>query len=287
VARREIVDYSQAWAGPVKRRSRRPWSRRRLTLIGALVVLLVGAGAFGATQGRTLWRNWQSRPTAASHPLDQGQLNALQQVGNPADNSNGQRALGAAGGPSPSPTAAAVLSVPYSVQAPNANWKVFENACEEDALLMYHDYLEGDHRTDIPASEADSALRSMQKWQVDNWGAEKDLTIERTGQLAKALWGYSYEVLPATRENIRAQVAAGRPVIIPVMTHSLENHYYGPNTVYHEVLVKGYKDDGVITNDGGVAQGKNWFYAWNIMYQAIDAQTPKLSQGRVMLVLRK
>lgn len=287
MARREIVDYSHAWAGPVKRRSRRHWSRRRLTVIGVIVVLLVGIAAFGATEGRALLHKWQTRPTAASHPLDEGQLNSLQQVSNPADNSNGRRALGAVGGPTPSPSAAAVLSVPYSVQAPNANWKVFENACEEDALMMYHLYLEGDHRADIPASEADPALRAMQKWQVDNWGAEKDLSLERTGQLAKALWGYQYEVLPATRENIRAQITMGRPVIIPVMTRSLENNYYGAGTVYHEVLIKGYKDDGVITNDGGVAQGKNWFYSWNVMFQAIDAQTPKMNQGRLVLVLSK
>ena len=279
----DLVSYPPVVAG-----RRRGWrSRRRLIAIG-VVLVVVAAAVFGATEGRDLWHKFQDRPTAASHGLDQGQVSNLQQIPNPADTANGRHA--GIPDPSPSPTKApvsAVLQVPYSVQAPGNNWKVFENACEEDALLMYHDYLEGDHRADIPVAEADPALRAMQKWQVDHWGAEKDLTLERTGQLAQAYYGYHYQVIPATAQSIKDQIALGRPVIIPVMTHSLENHNYGAQTVYHEVLIKGYTDNGAVTNDGGIWQGKNWFYAWNIIFQAIDAQTPKLGQGRVALVLTK
>jgi hypothetical protein len=42
-----------------------------------------------------------------------------------------------------------------------------------------------------------------------------------------------------------------------------------------------------VTNDGGIWQGKNWFYSWDIVFQAIDAQTPKMNQGRLALVLTK
>ncbi len=249
----------------------------------AVIVIVLAATIFGVTEGRAILHKYQQRPTANSHPVDQGQLNNLQPVANPADNSNGR---GSVLEPSSKPTTA-LLQVPYSVQAPGNNWKEFENACEEDAVFMYHQYLEGDKRVDIPVPEATDALRAMQKWQVVNWGAEKDLSMEKTGQLAKAYYGYNYRVIPATKEAIEQEVAAGRPVIVPVMTHSLENHNYGAQTVYHEVLIKGYTDAGVVTNDGGIWQGKNWFYAWNIVFQAIDAQTPKMSQGRLALVLTK
>jgi hypothetical protein len=180
-----------------------------------------------------------------------------------------------------------VLSIPYTVQAPLQNWKVFENACEEAAVLMYHDYLEGDQRAQLPPAEVDPALRAMEKWQVDNWGAERDLTLDRTGQFAQAYYGYHYAVLPATVETITAQVAAGHPVIVPVMTKSLQNNHYGRGNVYHEVLIKGYTPDGVVTNDAGVQEGKDWFYSWNIIFGAIDAQAQKMGQGRVALVLTK
>lgn len=255
-----------------------------IVLLGALLVIVAGA-VFGATEGRALWHKFQDRPTEASHQADQGQLNGLQPVANPADNSNGRGAP-----PEPSPTAkpaTALLSVPYTVQAPGNNWKEFENACEEDAVFMDKLYLDGDQRNDVPVPEATDALRAMEKWQVVNWGAEKDLTLDRTGQFAQAYYGLHYQVFAATKDSIEKELAAGHPVIIPVMTHSLQNHNYGAQTVYHEVLIKGYTDAGVVTNDGGIWQGKNWFYSWDIVFQAIDAQTPKMNQGRLALVLTK
>ncbi|MEA2646409.1 MAG: hypothetical protein QOE92_1492 [Chloroflexota bacterium] len=285
MARRVIVDYG----GPIPGERRLLSRRRVIALVGVLAVLAVAV--FGATEGRELYRQWRDRPTADSHPVDSDTLDNLQPVGNPAsipdDEFDGRHQPTVWPSASPSPRPTAVLKVPYSVQAPRGNWKVFEEACEEDVLLMYHDYLDGDHRDNIPADEADPALRALQQWQVTNWGGEKDLTLERTGQLAEAYYGYKYEVMTATIESIKAQVSLGRPVIIPVMTHSLQNPHYGPKSVYHEVLIKGYKDDGVVTNDGGVQEGKNWFYSWSVMFGAIDAQTPKMSQGRLILVLSK
>lgn len=280
MARRVIVDYSAVGFARGSRRRRRPRAGLRLGLIaGALVLLIV----FGLTGGRAIWHIINDRPVAGSHSLSAAQVHAL----GPATATR-PLILDSGGAPTPSPApVSAVLSIPYSVQAPNNNWKVFENACEEDAVLMYHLYLDGDTRADIPVAEADPALRTMEHWQVVNWGAEKDLTLDKTGQFAQAFYGYHYQLVPATQDSITSQIAAGHPVIVPVMTHSLQNKYYGATTVYHEVLIKGYNADGVVTNDGGVMQGKNWFYSWSIIFSAIDAQTPKMGQGRVALVLTK
>ena len=280
MARRIIVDYNYAGFG----RGSGQRNRRRPVLVTA-VVLAALLAVVAATEGRALWHALRYRTTSTSHSLSAAQLSGIKQLANPAVPSN-TGALDQVNGTDTAP-ASAVLPVPYSVQAPGNNWKVFENACEEDAVLMYHDFLEGDTRTDLPVAEVDPALRAMQKWQVDNWGAEKDLTIERTGALAQAYYGYHYEVVPATQDSIIAEIASGHPVIVPVMTHSLQNPNYGPQTVYHEVLIKGYKADGVIANDGGIKEGKNWFYSWSILWSAIDAQTPKMSQGRVALVLTR
>jgi hypothetical protein len=277
MAGRVIIDYSHVGYG---RGSRQRW-RWRPALMAAGVVLLLALGLYG---GRAAWRTYQARSTSSSHALNSGQLGALKPVQNPA------AAPHASPSASPTPLAPpsnAVLSVPYTVQAPLNNWKVFENACEEAAILMYHDYLEGDQRTQLPPAEVDPALHALMKWQVDNWGAERDLTLDRTGQLAQAYYGYHYSVVPATVESITAQVAAGHPVIVPVMTRSLQNNHYGRATVYHEVLIKGYTPDGVVTNDAGIQEGKDWFYSWNVIFGAIDAQSQKMAQGRLALVLTK
>ena len=279
MAGRVIIDYSHVGYG---RGSRSRW-RWRPALMAAGMVLLLGLGLYG---GRAALRTFGARGTTSSHALSSGQVGSLKPVQNPAVVPHPSPLASVSPSPVP-PPASAVLSVPYTVQAPLNNWKVFENACEEAAVLMYHDYLEGDQRTQLPPAEVDPALRALQKWQVDNWGAERDLTLDRTGQFAQAYYGYNYALVPATAESITAQVAAGHPVIVPVMTKALQNNHYGRGDVYHEVLIKGYTPDGVVTNDAGVQEGKDWFYAWNVIFGAIDAQAQKMGQGRVALVLTK
>jgi hypothetical protein len=283
MAGRVIVDYTYAGFGRGRSQRRGRWPVLMAVAVGVALLLV-----FGLTEGRNLWHAFWLHTSSTSHALTSGQLGGLKAIANPAAASHSSGAVATANNAATDAApAAAVLPVPYSVQAPGNNWKVFENACEEDALMMYHQFLEGDSRTDLPVAEVDPTLRAMEKWQVTNWGAEKDLTIEKTGQLAQAYFGYQYEVVPATQENITAQVASGHPVIVPVMTHSLQNPNYGPRTVYHEVLIKGYNAQGVVANDGGVKEGKNWFYSWSVLWGAIDAQTPKMGQGRVGLVLTK
>lgn len=182
------------------------------------------------------------------------------------------------------------LLVPYAPQAPLSNWAIHEESCEEAATYMYHAYLENISypANRVPDAEADSAFRAMKSWQVVHYGKEPDLTMTALGEFAKSYYSYTSTVQKnVTAEDIKEAVSAGHPVIVPVMTHSLENSMYGPISVYHVLLIKGYDATGVITNDAGVGNGPNKHYDWNILWQAIDAQTAKMGQGRELLYLTK
>jgi len=182
----------------------------------------------------------------------------------------------------------ALIPVPYTVQAPFANWKVHEESCEEAAVLMYHHFLLGESNIVIDQYKADAELRALRAWQIANWGPEKDLSLDLVGKLAAGYWGYKYEVTKGiTAENIKKAVAEGHPVLVPVMTHGLANPHYGPNTTYHILVIKGYDATGVITNDAGVKEGQSYHYIWEILWRAVDQQTPKMSQGRDMLIVSK
>ena len=263
---------------------RRPAAGRRLALVALLVVAVTALGYGGYRGARFAWHRLHTQETASSHPVSHSQLGQLTQV---TPNTTDQPAAIATASPTPTPPppTGAILPVPYTVQAPFGNWKFHQESCEEAAVLMYHDFLQGDARSSIPPAEADQQLRALKAWQVQNWGAEKDLTIDRTGQLAQAYYGFHFQVIQVTEESIRQAIAAGHPVVVPVMTHSLRNPHYGPKTVYHELLIKGYSGGGVVSNDAGVQEGKDWFYSWSILFGAIDAQTPKMSQGRLGLIL--
>jgi len=180
------------------------------------------------------------------------------------------------------------LTVPYAGQAPFSNWTVHAESCEEAALYMYRGYLDNISYPNgrVPEAEADTAFRAMKQWQINSYGSEPDLTMTALGDLAKSYYGYTPTVTKnITADDIKEAIAAGHPVIVPVMTHSLENSMYGPVTVYHVVLIKGYDETGVFTNDAGVGNGPNHHYDWNVLWQAIDAQTAKMNQGREMLYL--
>lgn len=187
---------------------------------------------------------------------------------------------------------AKVLNVPYTVQAPLTNWNIHEESCEEAALLMYHYFLENQltfaGKSVITPTLANEEEVKMKDWEVKNYGSEPDLTIEKWGKFAKDYYGYNFQTFQnISADDIKKEIAKGHPILVPVITHALSNPHYGRLPSYHVLLIKGYKSDGVIANDSGVKEGENYFYSWDILFKAIDAQTTKMNQGRVMAVLTK
>ncbi len=182
----------------------------------------------------------------------------------------------------------ALLNVPYTVQAPLVNWNIHEESCEEAALLMTHYYLVGDPSAVIPPTIANQELINMVSWEKTNYGQEKDLNMYEIGTLATNYYNYKAQVTEdVNADNIKKAIAGGSPVMVPVITHALGNPYYGPTPTYHILLLKGYNPSGVITNDAGVKEGKDYFYSWETLWKAIDAQSGQMNQGRDMLVFTK
>ncbi len=184
--------------------------------------------------------------------------------------------------------AEALLTVPYTVQAPLVNWDIHEESCEEAAVLMLHYFLSGSRVQIIPPTTANQELINLVNWQKANYGREKDLNLYEVGKLSQDYYGYKYKVTEnVTAGEIKEAISAGNPVLVPVITHGLRNPHYGPNPSYHVLVIKGYNATGVTTNDAGVKEGRDYFYTWDILWQAIDAQTAQMKQGRDMLVITK
>ena len=182
----------------------------------------------------------------------------------------------------------AQLNVPYTVQAPLVNWNIHEESCEEAALLMTHYYLSGNQIDVIPPTTANQELINMVAWENTNYGQEKDLNMYEVGKLATDYYGYKYTVSEdIVADDIKQAISNGNPVLVPVITHALGNPYYGPNPSYHILVIKGYNKTGIISNDAGVKEGKNYYYSWEILWRAIDAQSAQMNQGRDMLVVTK
>jgi len=189
---------------------------------------------------------------------------------------------------------AVILKVPYTTQAPLGNWAQRQHTCEEASLLMVDRYLKGERSSGtIEPRTADASIN-----QITAWKPSVDVEIHQIGALAKRYMGWADEVRPATRAEMKQQLALGRPLIVGVRTHGLGNsNYPGFRThfeqagysVSHYLVVVGYdQNDTFILNDPGISKGHGWHIKYDQLMHAIDDLDhayPNLNAGRVFLVL--
>ena len=162
------------------------------------------------------------------------------------------------------------LDVPFTVQAPYANWDEQHNeSCEEVAALIVHYYWQEKKLTKEIAEEE---LQELVDFQNENYGDYKDTDAEETAQLIKDIWGYEkvevkYNI---TLDDIKKEVAQGRPVILPAAGRELKNPYFRqPGPLYHMVVVRGWTIDKIITNDPGTRRGEEFTYDPDVLFNAI------------------
>lgn len=153
------------------------------------------------------------------------------------------------------------LNVPFTSQAPFANWSLpYQEACEEASSIMVNAFYE---KKSLSKNEADKQILALVDFQTKTYGFYKDTTAEEVARFMKSYWGYeSVRVLPTTADGIKRELANGSPVIIPAAGRQLGNpNFTRPGPVYHMLVVKGYTRDGkFITNDPGTRRGENYVY---------------------------
>jgi hypothetical protein len=162
------------------------------------------------------------------------------------------------------------LQVPFTTQAPYANWDLpYQETCEEASALTVHYYYSGKTFTkDI----ADKEILALVEWEKGYFGDYKDTTAEQTAQFIRAYWGYKrvdVEYNP-TIEQIKRHVFAGRPVIVPAAGKQLGNpNFRNGGPLYHMFVVRGWADGQFITNDVGTRKGENYRYDDDVVMNAM------------------
>lgn len=190
------------------------------------------------------------------------------------------------------PPAEINLAVPFIMQSPFSKWDFFHNeTCEEAAALMVQMFYQ--QKTKLTKQEAEDALVAITNWEKEHFGFFEDTTAEETARMMREFLDLpgTVAVFDINIEDIKAEVAAGRPVIVPVAGKLLPNPYFrngGP--LYHMVVVKGYTKDGrFITNDPGVGRGKDFLYKFNDLYNAMHDWVKDgdiLTGRKAMIVVR-
>ena len=181
------------------------------------------------------------------------------------------------------------LAVPFTPQAPHANWDLpYQEACEEASVYMAAQFFAGDERAVIPKDEADKALLELVDWQVERFGFYEDTNVSKVLNILKHYYGLEYQVInDPTVEVIKESIARGHPVIVPAYGKALPNPFFsGDGPEYHMLVVKGYLEDRFIVNDPGTRRGADFTYEFDHFMPAIhDFNGGDVKNGKSVVIV--
>lgn len=194
------------------------------------------------------------------------------------------------------------LSIPFTPQAPTANWDELHNeACEEASAIMSAAYL-----LDLPASFSgpdmktkieklsvdfvEGEIAKLTTWQDKNFGYHLDTTAQETAQMIEGVYGLKTIVQEDyTWQDIKDQLNLNHVVILLVNGQIISNpNYKRPGPIYHMLVVRGYNHLGLITNDSGTRLGRNYSYTFDTLHQAgvdWDHLTDTIDQSKKMMII--
>ncbi len=165
------------------------------------------------------------------------------------------------------------LAVPFTSQAPFANWdEVHEETCEEASVYMVHLFYQGEPEGLVDPQTAEDEIQRIVAFEMSLFGFFKDTSADQTAIFAEQLYGYTKTELlhDPTVEDIKRHVYAGHPVIIPAAGRQLGNPYFTPpGPIYHMLVVRGWTQNGFIVNDPGTRRGEGYFYTFGAVMNAM------------------
>lgn len=163
------------------------------------------------------------------------------------------------------------LAVPFTTQAPHANWELpYGEACEEASAYMVAEYYKGT-KGKIDADKADRDILELIAFEKDLLGVWLDTTAQETAQLIDMFYGLQARVVEnPTVDELKAELDAGRPIIFPAAGRKLGNpNFRGEGPLYHMLVIKGYTETTFITNDPGTRNGHNYEYQISVLMNAM------------------
>jgi len=188
-------------------------------------------------------------------------------------------------GPLPSK---ANLDVPFMSQAPNGNWGLpYQEACEEASAIMVDAYYRG--VATITPAQADKAINALVDYENKTLGFYKDTNAEQTVGFIKGYFKYQNVVIAPLSDvsQLKRAVANGYPVMVPAAGKLLPNpNFNNGGPLYHMLVVKGYTQDRIITNDSGTRNGADFLYTPSaLMNAAHDWNGGDVTHGAPVMII--
>jgi len=187
--------------------------------------------------------------------------------------------------------AEANLDVPFTTQAPYANWDYpYQEACEEASAIMVDAFYRGKTGR-ISQATADAAILSLVAYEKSTLGFYEDTTAAQTADFIKGYFGYENVIAkPLTSvDDIKKAVALGYPVIVPAAGKLLGNpNFRNGGPAYHMLVIRGYTPTLFITNDPGTRNGLEYTYTYETLMHAAhewNGTPANVTEGKPMMIV--
>lgn len=163
------------------------------------------------------------------------------------------------------------LPVPFTAQAPTANWDALhEEACEEASAIMVAEYFKNNKEVNLKPELVEKQISALIEWENKNYGYNLDITSEETAKMIKEVYGLKTKLIKNfTADNLKSELAQNHLIMLSEYGRGLNNpNFKIPGPIHHMLVVRGYVDNGFLTNDPGTRKGLNYFYTFNTLYEA-------------------
>lgn len=188
-----------------------------------------------------------------------------------------------------------LIKVPFTPQAPFANWQPpFNETCEEAAIVMADYWLNNKLLT---LEIAKGEILDLVDYQKKKYGDYVDTTAVETAGLANDFYQLdNFKVKEkATIDDIISELAKGNLVIAPMAGRTLKNPYFrSPGPIYHMLLFIGYDKElsQFITNDAGTKRGEGFRYSFKNIADSLadwdkEKKEPNPAQKVIIIVNQK
>lgn len=182
-----------------------------------------------------------------------------------------------------------LVKVPFTPQAPTANWDELHNeACEEASAIMAHAYFE--QIKSLSPGLVEREISKLTDWQNQNYGYHLSINTNEVVKMIREVYGLKTEVVPISEQTIKRALADNKLIIYPANGQMLENPFFKqPGPIYHMLVITGYNEKGFITNDPGTKRGQDYHYSYDILRSANgnwdhSAHEVDLSDKRIIIV---
>lgn len=178
------------------------------------------------------------------------------------------------------------VDVPFMSQAPTYNWDALhEDACEEASILMLYYYI---NKTNIISRASfEQEIQTMISYEGSH-GYNSSINLFDLVKLSESYLGiHNLKVKTANNpKEIKGLIYTNGPIIVGAAGKILDNPNFrngGPN--YHMLVIKGYDQNGFITNDPGTRNGEDYYYKNDNLFESIHDWNPiDITQGEKNLL---